>query len=52
MIKRELRKVDQVTICHKNTCLNATGRYAEAIAQALVIAFLLAGIGFLLKSIK
>jgi hypothetical protein len=52
MIKRKFSNVDQVTICHKKTCLYATGRYADAIAQALTIVFLLGGLGILLKSIK
>jgi hypothetical protein len=52
MIKKEMNKAEQVAICHKNTCLNATGLLAEAITAALVAAILLVAAGSLLKSIK
>ncbi len=52
MINRKLNKVDKVTICHKNLCVNVTGRYAEAIAAALVASVLLIATTLLLKRLN
>jgi hypothetical protein len=45
-----LLKKNQVSLCHKNVCLNTYGKNADTVAKGATVMLLLIGIAALIRS--
>lgn len=49
-MSKNISKSNQVSVCHKNNCIHATGENAKMIAKGATIMLLFVGIAALLKA--
>lgn len=49
-MNRNLQKRNQVSVCHKNSCLHAVGKNADMIAKGAMVMLLLIGFAAVIKA--
>ena len=49
-MNKNLQNKNQVSVCHKNSCVHAVGKNADMIAKGATVMLLFVGIAALLKA--
>ena len=51
-MKRNLERINQVSVCHKESCIHAIGKNANLVTKGVLVMLLLIGVATIIRAVN